>query len=160
MFNLIKSFTNNADEICVCIENYSYGSSTDGLIQMVEATAALKYKLLSSLVSMDKFFIVPGPTIKMWVGSGAYEKSEMFESFINDVKNDNLINDPFNQVLRSNPSIYWHTQKRKGRDKQMHDIKQVYSPVNDLIDAYFIALWLERTILEGPQIMVKKKKKK
>lgn len=134
-----------AVDTIICIENYSYGSATDNLIQIVELTSMLKNKLATRFydynTGLSNFFLTTAPTVKMFVGKGNYDKFQMLEAYINNVKEDQkLHNDPLHKTIKHNPSMYWKMSKKKGKE-----FKDVQTPVGDLIDSYFTALWMEHS---------------
>lgn len=147
------------DQIIVCLENYSYGSDSTGLIQMAEYTALIKQKLLNKFLLLNNLYLVSGPETKMFVGKGNYDKFDMFNHYLlNTLKDDKLINDGFYESLMKNPAMFWKgsTKKKYGKkDKKTNvkpllsqkDINIVASPVNDVIDSYFIALFTEKILL-------------
>lgn len=146
MKEITQDYMVSTNDIFICLENYSYGSDSDTTIQIVEATMKLKQLIFDDLMlCLDHFHIVAGPTLKMWVGKGDYDKYQMFEAYINNVKQDKMLDDdPLRKVLARNPGLYWVERKKKGKS-----YKEIKTPISDIIDAYFIALRLEREIGYG-----------
>ncbi len=164
IMNIINQYYKHIEinDITICFENYSYGSKNSGdqTIQLIELTAFLKYNICTSFFNynnLQNFLIVASPSIKMYVGSGNFDKYDLFNAYINNYKNDDLlINDPLWQVLRKNNGIYWKKKEKKlkkpkkiGNKKIGYkyinnlEIRTVHTPISDLLDAYFIALWLD-----------------
>lgn len=150
-----------AEDTYVAIENYSYGSDTDNLIQVVELTMALKLKLFST-IPIKNFFIVPGPTLKMFAGKGDFDKYAMLYAYLLNTKGDNFLeHDRLNKLLNENRSLLYterikklKTPKKIGNKKtgytMISEIKknEVKAPISDIIDSYFVALWLEDQLLQ------------
>ena len=132
------------EDIFINLENYSYGSVTDNLIQVVELTCLLKKKILGELVDYHQWYIVPGPTIKMFAGKGNFDKYDMFNAFVTNAKGDPNVEqgDEFRDTLMEDPSMYWKVAKKK--KKEFND---VIAPIPDLVDAYYMALFLEQKYL-------------
>ena len=99
-------------EICVLIENYSYSSQSDTLIQLVENTMEVKHYVLTTICHVENFYCIPAPRVKLYVGKGNYDKYDMTTAFLNNVRDDDyILNSSFNEVL---------------------------SPISDMIDSYWI----------------------
>ena len=60
----------NKSEICVLIENYSYSSQSDTLIQLVENTMEVKHYVLTTICHTENFYCIPAPRVKLYVGKG------------------------------------------------------------------------------------------
>lgn len=120
----------------VNIENYSYGSQQSGgnaTIQITELTGIFKSKLLE-YIEPHQLYVTPGPTLKQYAGSGAYDKFDMLMSYI-EQKHDMTI-DRFAAYVSSHVhSLYKVVTKGKGSNVK----KDVTSPISDLIDAWWLA---------------------
>lgn len=130
-------------DVYLNLENYSYGSASDTLIQIVEFTCLIKDLLLfrnGGIIPLNNFFITPGPHIKILAGKGNFDKYQMLNSFKdNDSKDEVIENDDFRLFVRQNYEIVHKTLK--------NNKKEVLTPISDIIDAYFLSLHLERTHL-------------
>ena len=125
------------------LQNYSYGSSTDNLIQVVEATMRLKQLIFEDLMlCVDHFSIITGPTLKMWAGKGDYDKYQMLMAYIQNHRGDkSLEDDSFWKFIKKNKGLYLNERMKKGKP-----FIEVKTPISDIIDAYFCCLWLEDKI--------------
>lgn len=131
------------NDIHMKIENYSYGSNTDNLIQVVEATMKLKQMLFENMgLPLENFHLITGPTLKMWVGKGNYDKYQMLEAYLrNDKEDRSLENDPLWRTLGKNKEMYLNKKTKKGKP-----YLEVKTPISDIIDAYYCCLHLEREL--------------
>lgn len=122
-------------EVCVLIENYSYSSQSDTLIQLVENTMEVKHHLLTSTCNMENFYCIPAPRVKLYVGKGNYDKYDMTTAFLNNVRNDDYIpKSSFYQYLLQN----FHKHYLKERIKKGKQFNEVLSPISDIVDSYWI----------------------
>jgi Holliday junction resolvasome RuvABC endonuclease subunit len=104
---------NDAKVEDICLEGYAYGAGSKGLVfQIGENTGALKQKMFQ----MGIPFIVTPPTVikKFATGKGNSNKEKMWDSFIEET-GMNLFH-----IL--------------GQEE-----KKNFSPVSDMVDAYFLA---------------------
>ena len=96
----------------VILEGYSYGS-TGKVFHIAENTAILKYNLWDDEIEFD---IIPPTVIKKFAtGKGNANKEKMYESFVEE-----------------NPGVDL-------RSELTPRSSNVISPVNDIVDAYFLA---------------------
>ena len=96
----------------VLLEGYSYGS-TGKVFHIAENTAILKYNLWDEQIP---FSIIPPTVIKKFAtGKGNANKEKMYEEFV-----------------KENPGVDL-------RSDLTPRSSNVISPVNDIVDAYFIA---------------------
>jgi hypothetical protein len=117
---------NNKYLIKLAFEGYSYGSrftKTNNIIELATATTLFKKQVLNNLISENDIFKVFSPkTIKMQAGNGNMKKRELLDVFVeNQLKDPNL-----------EKSFFWKycTGLTVG--------KKVPTPVDDMIDAYFV----------------------
>ena len=123
------------NEICVLIENYSYSSQSDTLIQLIENTMEVKHHVLTTMCCVENFYCIPAPRVKLYVGKGNYDKYDMTTAFLNNVRDDDYILDsPFYKFLLDNFS----TSFLKERIKKGKQFNEVLSPISDIIDSYWI----------------------
>lgn len=145
-------------QVCICIENYSLGSMSKGTnsMQIIEITSMLKKLILEKdMRRMENYFIVPGPTLKMFAGSGDYDKYMMLRAYTSNNKDttDGLFNfiinneflcylkkvKPKKQIIKAN--------KKLGIEKKtvtvQVPINEVLSPISDIIDSWWLSKHLE-----------------
>ena len=122
-------------EICVLIENYSYSSQSDTLIQLVENTMEVKHYVLTTMCHIENFYCIPAPRVKLYVGKGNYDKYDMTTAFLNNVRDDDhILNSTFYKFLLDN----FTTSFLKERIKKGKQFNEVLSPISDIIDSYWI----------------------
>lgn len=123
------------NEICVLIENYSYSSQSDTLIQLVENTMEVKHYVLTTMCHVENFYCIPAPRVKLYVGKGNYDKYDMTTAFLNNTRDDDhILNSPFYKFLLDN----FTTSFLKERIKKGKQFNEVLSPISDIIDSYWI----------------------
>lgn len=129
------------EDIAVVLENYSYGSFSDNLIQIVENTMSLKYNLINNdLVEIENFYIFPAPTIKKHAGGGNFDKFQMLEKFFeNSLKEEPLKMNKFLIFLKENKESFIKEKTKKG-----NIYNEILSPISDIVDSY----WLTNYFLE------------
>ena len=88
---------------------------------MAAGAAILKLKLLKTLKPEDLLTAAP-TTIKKFAGKGNMNKSQLFESFL-----ENRIED---ENLEKSPLYAWIKQQEFG--------KKIPKPLDDLVDAFFL----------------------
>lgn len=113
-------------QLKVAFEGYSYGSrftKTDNIIELAAATTLFKKCMLQNLITETDIYKVYSPkTIKKIAGNGNMKKRELFDVFINNKHKD--------QNLEK--SFFWNYCR------QLTVGKKVPSPIDDMIDAYFV----------------------
>ena len=85
------------------------------------------------MLGRNNFFLISGPEIKMLAGNGNWDKFQMYQAF----QKEGLL-DECSSFISENESIL-----TKDIMKNQKPNKDVAKPVDDLIDSYFIAKWLE-----------------
>lgn len=127
MIELIKSKINEGP--CVFgFEGVSYGSNggTNNLIDMAAAAAIFKYKIINSFDNISNILTVAPSTIKKHAGKGNMGKRELWDVFVeNRLQDQNLSDLEFFQYLQT-----------------LEIGKSVPKPLDDLVDAYFLANYL------------------
>lgn len=119
-------------------EGFSYSSNTNNLIDIVSATTILKNMvILEFIYSKDTMMTLAPSTVKKHAGNGRLNKRQLWDVFIN-----NELNDP-----ELDKSDFYHYCKDYGLTT-----KSVPSPLDDLIDAYFVIKAGEATLLNDKQI--------
>lgn len=121
-------------EIYLGMEGYSYQSDSNNLIDTVEANTLLKCKLMKAFLNSDvkKLAILSPKEIKMKVGKGSYNKVDMFDKF-----------------LEKKTGIWLDTfcSENKERIKIQKKTKiEIITPVDDLIDAWWITYFLTESL--------------
>lgn len=133
VISLLKLFGNfDKSEVVVVIENYSYSSQSNTLIQMVENTMSLKSHLIDSVCDIDNFYIVPAPVVKSFVGKGSFDKYDMLEAFMKRGDGGD-----FHSFLLENKNIFIKSRIKKGKE-----FNEVLSPIQDIIDSYWLLVYL------------------
>lgn len=143
-------------EIHVVIEGYDYGSQGDATIQIVELSANIKKFVIEEILlwNYERYHVYAGPTIKKFAIKGSSDKYQMFEAFLRfNQLNPKLLADPFHKKLKENQTLCWsdgskmmYVQKLKDRVKT--EIRKMKTPIDDLIDAFFLSEYLRLMILK------------
>lgn len=120
----------DTDDYVIGIEHYSYGSSSDTMIQLVELGGYIKSKLIIAGFSNIKVF--PAPRIRKHFGKGNYDKYELYKLF----KKINKYTDSLMDIIHSLDESTYIKSKKDHLNNVTYNVK---SPVNDMIDAYLIA---------------------
>jgi len=124
---LIKEIKNEVgdDDLVICLEGVSFGSSGNSLVDLSQSTGILKnelYKLLKG--DLDKFFVFSPGTLKNAINcKGNASKVEVVEAFIQDPIIPSAKKSDLYKLLKNED---WVTNS-KGI---------VLSPIIDMIDAY------------------------
>ncbi len=128
MISLIKDKV-TADKCVFGFEGVSYGSNggTNNLIDMAAAAAIFKYKIKEEFGDQLETIVTVAPsTIKKHAGKGNMGKRELWDVFAeNRLQDQNLANLEFFQYLQT-----------------LEIGKSVPKPLDDLVDAYFLANYL------------------
>lgn len=122
-------------EICVLIENYSYSSQSDTLIQLVENTMEVKHHILTTMCYIENFYCIPAPKVKLYVGKGNYDKYDMVTAFLNNIRDDDYIVDSslYKFLLDNFTTFFLKERIKKGKQ-----FNEVLSPISDIVDSYWI----------------------
>ncbi len=143
--------------IHVGFENYSYGSmNSTATIQLIEMTAMIKLRLLDFDSSrINRYSIIPGPTIKMMAGKGNFDKFLMVQAYIGCPN----ANDHLHNFIKSHTELCWKKgsktfSKKIKKNVKMgipekiikgkEEIKVVLPPISDLVDSWWIADYMRR----------------
>lgn len=139
LWSLITPHLNG--DVYVAMEGLSFMSAGNSLIDISMATALLRKKILDE-IGKDKFHVFTPAGVKKFAGKGNYKKHEMYDALVQSGRTK-----IFCELLQKNRNN-WITEKL-----------QINKPIDDLVDATWISLYLKDTI-EGnlPQIETKKKK--
>lgn len=138
-------------DIHIGIEDYSYGKDTDNTVQVVEISTSLKNRLTRNIQSdFEKYHIVSAPEVKMFAGKGNYDKWQMVEAYIKLADPAARKTDLF-KLLHKDASLFYNEKSKmkyapKLKKKIDTPFKEVFSPIDDLVDAYWVAKWTEHRI--------------
>jgi hypothetical protein len=114
----------------IAIEGFSFGSSGNRLAQISGYQWLLRSFLIDDCkISPDQLWFFSPMTIKATAGKGNFKKEQMIEAFINS-DCDSI----FARALRTAPAEF---QTKKGA---------WLKPVDDIVDSYWIAKTLEKTL--------------
>lgn len=125
---------NGKEEVKIAIEGLSFSSNGNALIDISMATALLRERICG-LIGSQNFYVFSPTSIKKFALKGNSKKDELYDQLSNR-ENDGTNLDEFCKILRDNKSE-WITGS-----------KVVNKPIDDLVDATWILLYL-RGILEG-----------
>lgn len=122
-------------EFCVAMEGLSFSSNGNALIDISMATALLRKRIIDR-VGADKFHVFSPTSIKKFAIKGNAKKDELYEALINFREEDETNLKNFTNILESN-KIEWITPA-----------KVVNKPIDDIVDATWITLYLRDTLKE------------
>lgn len=123
-------FTYNAH---VAFEGFSFGSSGNRLSQISGYQWLLRRDLLRGLgLPLDNMWFFSPTTVKATAGKGNFKKEQMIEAFLQEDE-DHLLH----RRMRTCPEEF---QTKKGL---------WLKPIDDIIDSYWVAKTLEKTISAG-----------
>ena len=134
LWNRVKAIAEEYGDkdIKVAIEGLSFSSNGNALIDISMATALLRERICD-YVGVDNFYVFSPTSIKKFALKGNSKKDELYEHLSNR-ENDGTNLDIFCRILRDNKSE-WITGS-----------KQVNKPIDDLVDATWILLYLRSEI--------------
>ena len=130
-WNHIEPFAEG--EVRIAMEGLSFASNGNALIDISMATALIRKKIVDKIGSQN-FYVFPPTAIKKFAGKGNFKKDEMYHSLIQKAPEAGGNFTDFTDVIDRNSSS-WITKS-----------KQVNKPVDDLVDASWICLFLQKTI--------------
>ena len=119
-------------DVKVAIEGLSFSSNGNALIDISMATALLRERICR-YVGSENFYVFSPTSIKKFALKGNSKKDELYEHLSNR-ENDGTNLDIFCRILKDNKSE-WIT-----------GAKQVNKPIDDLVDATWILLYLKSEI--------------
>lgn len=124
IINLILQDCFEGDGFTIAFEGTSYGSKmgTNNVIDMAAGAAVLKLKLLKTL-QPDNLMTIAPTSIKKFAGKGNMNKGQLFEAFLSNINGD--------KNLEKSPLYGWIKEQEFG--------KKIPKPLDDLVDAYFLA---------------------
>ena len=121
---LIK-YSPSLDYEKIAIEGFSYGSSGNSFIDIIQYNTILKLELIN-LFGANKLYVVPPSHAKKLTGKGNANKFAMLKGF-----NDNCLNDAF----LANHSLLKYTNTDENKLAWQTKIPK---PIDDIVDSYFI----------------------
>lgn len=126
----------SVENTTILIENYSYSSMSDTLIQLVENTMSLKKELFGKKIcKIENFYCIPAPRVKQYVGKGNYDKFQMTDAFVKNIKDDIILKSSnFFSFLCDNLKDHFI----KERIKKGNQFFEILSPISDIVDSYWI----------------------
>lgn len=136
LWDKIKEIIGDAKdrEVKIAMEGLSFSSNGNALIDISMATSLLRERICD-FTGTDNFYVFSPTSIKKFALKGNSKKDELYEALIlREKEGTNL--DNFCKILADNKSE-WITGS-----------KAVNKPIDDLVDATWILLYL-REILEG-----------
>jgi len=113
------------DDLVICLEGVSFGSSGNSLVDLSQSTGILKNELFKLLKgNLDKFFVFSPGTLKNAIGAKENaSKVEVIEAFLQDPIIPNAKKSDLYKLL-------------KQEDWVTNDKGIVLSPIIDMIDSY------------------------
>jgi hypothetical protein len=123
----------DGEEIHIAMEGLSFASNGNALIDISMATALIRKKIVDS-VGSSNFYVFPPTAIKKFAGKGNFKKDEMYHSLIKKTPEIGGDFSHFTDII-SKHATSWITKS-----------KQVNKPIDDLVDASWICLFLQETI--------------
>lgn len=121
--NIINMITNKygIENIKIALEGFSYGSTGNSFIDIVQYNTFLRSELLN-VYGADKIYIMQPSHVKKLAGKGNANKHYMANAFQSNILKDSNLE----------KTILWNWSKDKDYSEK------IPKPVDDLIDSYFI----------------------
>jgi hypothetical protein len=84
--------------------------------------------------------LATAPTIRKWVGKGNYDKYDMLSAFMQNKMGDKLLptNGLYKLLHKKGIHHFYKEKTKKGKI-----IKEVLTPISDIIDSYFVCLFMK-----------------
>jgi hypothetical protein len=120
-------------DVKIAIEGLSFSSNGNALIDISMATALIRKKIVDTIGSQN-FYVFPPTAIKKFAGKGNFKKDEMYHALVQKAPTTEGNFSDFTDVI-SKHSSSWITKS-----------KQVNKPVDDLVDASWICLFLQEIL--------------
>jgi hypothetical protein len=120
-------------DVKIAIEGLSFSSNGNALIDISMATALIRKKIVDTVGSQN-FYVFPPTAIKKFAGKGNFKKDEMYHSLIQKAPEAGGDFSHFTDII-SKHADSWITKS-----------KQVNKPIDDLVDASWICLFLGETL--------------
>ena len=132
LFNSISDNIGHKD-FYVAMEGLSFSSNGNSLIDISMATALLRERIVQK-IGKERFYVFSPSSIKKFAKKGNSKKDELYEALIEKKEETNLTE--FTNILEKNKHE-WITKS-----------KQVNKPIDDIVDATWITLFLKEKIKE------------
>ena len=116
----------------VAMEGLSFSSNGNSLVDIAMATALLRERIIKG-IGVDNFHVFSPTTIKKFAVKGNAKKDELYTALIDFKEEGNNLNE-LSQILDENKEE-WITPK-----------KVVNKPVDDIVDATWILLFLKNIL--------------
>ena len=120
-------------DVKIAIEGLSFSSNGNALIDISMATALIRKKIVDTVGSQN-FYVFPPTAIKKFAGKGNFKKDEMYHALVEKAPTAGGNFSDFTDVI-SKHSSSWITKS-----------KQVNKPIDDLVDASWICLFLKEIL--------------
>jgi len=133
LWDSIKGIMGNSD-FSVAMEGLSFSSNGNALIDISMATSLLRERIIRE-VGVDSFYVFSPTSIKKFALKGNAKKDELYEALCN-FKEDETNLEVFTGMLATN------------KEEWVTKAKQVNKPIDDIVDATWINLYLKKE-LEG-----------
>ena len=124
------------EDVKIAIEGLSFSSNGNALIDISMATALIRKKIVDKIGSKN-FYVFPPTAIKKFAGKGNFKKDEMYHALVEKAPTAGGNFSDFTDVISKHASS-WITKS-----------KQVNKPIDDLVDASWICLFLQETLKNG-----------
>jgi len=130
----VKNHIEPGDDVFIAIEGLSFASNGNALIDISMATALLRKKIVY-FVGSSNFFVFSPTSVKKFAIKGNAKKDQLYEALINtEIVETNL--SYFTNILNDNKGE-WITPSGN-----------VNKPLDDIIDATWICLFLDERLKE------------
>jgi len=121
------------EEIYIAMEGLSFASNGNALIDISMATALVRKKIVDRIGS-SRFYVFPPTAIKKFAGKGNLKKDEMYYALVKKSPEVGGNFSHFTDIISAHSSS-WITKSN-----------QVNKPIDDLVDASWICLFLAEVI--------------
>jgi hypothetical protein len=118
----------------VAMEGLSFSSNGNALIDISMATGLLRERIISE-VGADSFHVFSPTTIKKYAVKGNAKKDELYHALYN-FKEDETNLEHFGKILEAN------------KEEWITPSKVVNKPIDDIVDATWINLYLKKELKE------------
>ena len=124
------------EDVKIAIEGLSFSSNGNALIDISMATALIRKKIVDTVGSKN-FYVFPPTAIKKFAGKGNLKKDEMYHALVRKSPEVGGNFSHFTDIISAHSSS-WITKSN-----------QVNKPIDDLVDASWICLFLVEVLKNG-----------
>ena len=124
------------EDVKIAIEGLSFSSNGNALIDISMATALIRKKIVDRIGSKN-FYVFPPTAIKKFAGKGNLKKDEMYHALVKKSPEVGGNFSHFTDIISAHSSS-WITKSN-----------QVNKPIDDLVDASWICLFLVEVLKNG-----------